>query len=58
VTKPISNSNLNHWRLSPFADNFEERVQPAPLSVNDERIVERLASHDSFNINITSAVIG
>lgn len=45
VTKPISNSNLNHWRLSPFADNFEERVQPAPLSVNDERIVEPLPTN-------------
>ncbi|UHK03198.1 MAG: RNA-dependent RNA polymerase [Hangzhou nora-like virus 1] len=45
VTKPISNSNLKHWRLSPFSDNFEERLQPAPLSVKDERIVEELPTN-------------
>jgi len=45
ATKPISNSSLNHWRLSPFADNFEERLQPAPLSVKDERIVDALPTN-------------
>jgi len=45
ATKPISNSDLSHWRLSPFSDNFEERLQPAPLSIRDERIVEPLPTN-------------
>jgi hypothetical protein len=37
-TKPISKNTIKHWRLSPFNAEFEERLQPAPLSASDSRI--------------------
>jgi len=37
-TTPVSNPSLSHWALSPWADEFEEQLQPAPLSPHDDRI--------------------
>lgn len=37
-TMSATNTNLNHWRHSPWFDQFEEQLQPGPLSVSDPRI--------------------
>jgi hypothetical protein len=36
--KPVSDTSLSNWRYSPFSDEFDEQMQPAPLSAYDERI--------------------
>jgi len=37
-TKPAGSASLAHWNLSPFSDQFEEQLQPAPLNPEDDRI--------------------
>jgi hypothetical protein len=37
-TKPVSRTTLDHWNLSPFHEQFDELLQPAPLNPNDDRI--------------------
>jgi len=38
--KPVSDMSLSHWKYSPMSDEFEEQMQPAPLSPHDARIIE------------------
>lgn len=35
---PVSKTTLSHWHKSPWFDQFEEQLQPSPLSPNDSRI--------------------
>jgi len=37
-TKPAGAASLAHWHLSPFEEQFEEQLQPAPLHPEDPRI--------------------
>lgn len=37
-TKPAGNKSLSHWKYSPFFEQFEEQLQPGPLSGDDPRI--------------------
>jgi len=37
-TKPAGEMRLDHWHYSPFSDQFEEQLQPGPLSAYDDRI--------------------
>lgn len=47
-TTAATNVDLNHWRPSPFFNQFEEQLQPGPLSPFDERInVDYLAKNVS-----------
>jgi len=36
--KPVSDMSLRHWKYAPTSNEFEEQMQPAPLSPNDSRI--------------------
>lgn len=38
-TKPAGQLSLAHWKYSPFHEQFEEQLQPAPLDANDSRIL-------------------
>jgi hypothetical protein len=40
TTKPCGQQSLEHWNLSPWASQFEEQMQPAPLDPTDNRIKE------------------
>lgn len=35
---PVSKTSLSHWHHSPWFDQFEEQLQPSPLSPLDPRI--------------------
>jgi hypothetical protein len=35
---PVSKTSLSHWHKSPWFDEFEEQLQPSPLSPHDPRI--------------------
>lgn len=39
---PCSRSELSDWRLSPFSEEFEIRMEPGPLSPYDDRITVEL----------------
>ena len=37
-SRPAGKMDLSHWHKSPFANEFEEQLQPGPLSAKDPRI--------------------
>jgi len=44
-TLPVSNTSLEHWSPSPWFNEFDELLQPAPLDPYDQRIEAELPTN-------------
>jgi len=41
-TKPVSEKSISHWKYTPWAEEFEEQLQPSALNAYDKRIEEEV----------------
>lgn len=46
TTKPSNEKNSSKWTYAPWADVFEEQLQPSPLDAYDIRIEEEVMEND------------
>ncbi|APG77451.1 hypothetical protein 2 [Hubei picorna-like virus 66] len=45
TTRPTNPQSINRWKAAPWAEQFEEQLQPAPLDADDERILVELPTN-------------